>query len=100
MEKRRVIQIQNQIKTLLAKDEVLKERTEINKNFTENFFLFPKWMTNQCALCKKDMTEEKVKHELNKREINKSPGNNRLTKEFYEWGHLKFLCFSHLKWLF
>ena len=46
------------------------------------------------------MTEEKVKHELNKMEINKSPGNNRLTKEFYEWGHLKFLCFSHLKWLF
>ena len=46
------------------------------------------------------MTEEKVKHELNKMEISKSPGNNRLTKEFYEWGHLKLLCFSHLKWLF
>ena len=35
--------------------------------------------------------EEKVKHELNKMEINKSPLNDSLTKEFYEafWDHVK-----------
>ena len=39
---------------------------------------------DQCPLCVKDITEEKVKHEFNKMETNKSPGNNGLTKEFYE----------------
>ena len=34
--------------------------------------------------CKKGITKKKIKHELNKMEINKSPGNNDLTKEFYE----------------
>ena len=35
--------------------------------------------------------EEKVKHELNKMEINKSPLTDSLTKEFYEafWDHVK-----------
>ena len=35
--------------------------------------------------------EEKVKHELNKMEINKSPLNDGLLKEFYEafWDHVK-----------
>ena len=46
---------------------------------------------DQCALCGKDITEEEVKHELNKMEINKSPGNDGLTNEFYEafWDHVK-----------
>ena len=46
---------------------------------------------NQCAFCEKDITEEEVKHELNKMEINKSPGNEGLTKEFYKafWDHVK-----------
>ena len=45
----------------------------------------------QCALCEKDITEEEVKHEMNKMKINKSPGNGSLTKEFYEafWDHVK-----------
>ena len=34
--------------------------------------------------CKKGITKKKIKRELNKMEINKSPGNNDLTKEFYE----------------
>ena len=57
---------------------------------------------DQCVLCEKDITEEEVKHELNKMEINKSPGNDGLTKEFYEafWITVKFLSFCHLKWLF
>ena len=51
----------------------------------------PKLNDDQCALCEKDITEEEVKHELNKMEINKSPGNDGLTKEFYEafWDHVK-----------
>ena len=46
---------------------------------------------DQCALCGKNITEEEVKHELNKMEINKSPGNDGLTNEFYEafWDHVK-----------
>ena len=43
-----------------------------------------------CSL-QKDITEEEVKQELNKMEINKSRGNAGLTKEFYEafWDHIK-----------
>ena len=44
----------------------------------------PKLNDDQCALCKKDTIEEEVKHELNKMKINKSPGNDGLTKKFYE----------------
>ena len=47
----------------------------------------------------KDKTEEKVKHELSKMEINKSPGNDDLTKELYGIT-LKFLFFCNLKSFF
>ena len=47
----------------------------------------------------KDKTEEKVKHELSKMEINKSPGNGDLTKELYGIT-LKFLFFCNLKSFF
>ena len=47
----------------------------------------------------KDKTEEEVKHELSKMEINKSPGNDDLTKELYGIT-LKFLFFYNLKSLF
>ena len=52
---------------------------------------FPKLNYDQCALCEKYITEEPVKHELDKMEINKSPGNGSLTKEYYEafWEHAK-----------
>ena len=51
----------------------------------------PNLNDDQCALCEKDVTKEEVKHGLNKMEINKSPGNDGLTKECYEafWGHVK-----------
>ena len=51
----------------------------------------PKLNDGQCAFCEKDVSEEEVKHELNKMEINKSPGNAGLTKEFCEalWDHAK-----------
>ena len=110
LEKRHAIQ--NQVKSLVVNDEVVKEQTDINKNlyafyqklFSKNNdisrqkvlqFLqdknLPKLNDDQCALCEKDITEEEVKHELNKMEINKSPGNDGLTKEFYEafWDHVK-----------
>ena len=46
---------------------------------------------DQCALCQKDISEKEVKHELNRMEINKSPGNDGVTKWFYEafWDHAK-----------
>ena len=51
----------------------------------------PKLNDDECALSEKDITVEEVKRELNKMEISKSPGNDVLTKEFYEafWDHLK-----------
>ena len=44
----------------------------------------PKLNDDQCVLCEKGIPEEEIKHELNKMETNKSPGNDGLTKEFYE----------------
>ena len=51
----------------------------------------PKWNNNQCALCEKDIIEEEVKHELIKMKINRSSGNDGLTKKFYAafWDHVK-----------
>ena len=102
--------IQNQIKTLVN-DEVVKEQTEINKylySFYQKLFSknndisrqkvlqylqdknLPKLNYDQCVLCEKDVTEGEAKHKI---EINKSPGNDGLTKEFYKgfWGHVKVL---------
>ena len=121
LEKRRAFQ--NQVKNLVVSDEVLKEQSDINKNlysfyqklFSENSSISrqkilqflqdknpPKLNDDQCALCEEDITEEEVKHELNKMKINKSPGNDGLTKEFYEVFAitLKFFSFCHLKRLF
>ena len=59
------------------------------------------WKLNddQYGLCKKDRTEEEVKHELNKMEINKSLGNDR---EFFEafWDHVKVPFLLSFKMLF
>ena len=46
------------------------------------------------------MTEEEINHELNKLEINKSPGNDSLTKNSMKpFGiMIKLLSFCHLKW--
>ena len=54
---------------------------------------------DQCALCEKDVTEEEVKNELNKMEINKSPRNDGLTKKFYGgfWDHVKVTLFLSFK---
>ena len=85
LEKRHTIQ--NEVKSLVVNDKVVKEQTDINKNlfFFNKSFLpknndisrqkvlqylqdksFPKLNDDQCALCGKDITEEEVKHELNK----------------------------------
>ena len=63
---------------------------------------FPKLNDDQCPLCVKDITEEKVKHEFNKMETNKSPGNNGLTKEFYEpfWDRVRVSLLLSLLRLF
>ena len=96
--------IQNQVKSLVVNDEVVKEQIDINKNLysfyqklfsKNNIFTWkvlqylqdknlPKLNDDQCALCEKDISDEEIKHELNKIEINKSPRNDSLTKEFYE----------------
>ena len=57
---------------------------------------------DQCPLCVKDITEEEVKHEFNKMETNKSPGNNGLTKEFYEpfWDRVRVSLLLSLLRLF
>ena len=54
---------------------------------------------DQCALCEKNVTEEEVKNELNKMEINKSRRNDSLTKEFYGafWDHVKVPLFLSFK---
>ena len=83
-------------------DEVVKEQTDINKNLYSVYQMLlqylqdknlPKLSDDQYPLCKKDITEEEVKHELNKMKIfwNKSPGNDGLTKEFSDvfWDHFK-----------
>ena len=44
----------------------------------------PKLNGDQYALSENDITEEEIKHVLNKMEINKFPGNDGLSKEFYE----------------
>ena len=119
----RIHTTQNQIKTLVVKDEVAKEQIEINKNlnyffqklFAKNNHIsrhkvlqylqektLPKLNENQCPLCEKGITEEEVKHELNKMEINKSPENDGLTRNSMKlFGvTLKWLFFCHLNWLF
>ena len=62
----------------------------------------PKLNDDQCALCEKDITEEEVKYELNKMEINKSLGNDGLTKEFPEifWDHVKVPLLPSFKMAF
>ena len=62
----------------------------------------PKLNDDQCALCEKDITEEEVKHELNKMEINQSLGNDGLTKEFHEifWDHVKIPLLLSFKMAF
>ena len=71
--------IQNQIKILVVNDGVVKEQIDIKSFFPKNNGIsrkkvlqylkdrnLPKLNDDQCALCEKDITEEEVKHELNK----------------------------------
>ena len=71
--------IQNQIKILVVNDGVVKEQIDIKSFFPKNNSIsrkkvlqylkdrnLPKLNDDQCALCEKDITEEEVKHELNK----------------------------------
>ena len=104
-------------------DVIVNKQTDINKNsysfyqklFTKNNgisrqkvlqFLqdknLPKSNDDQCSLCEKDITEEEVKHELDIMEISKSPGNDGLTKEFYEafWDHVKVPLLLSFKMVF
>ena len=60
----------------------------------------PKLNAGQSSLSEKDMVVEEVKHELNKIEIDKSTGNDGLTKEFCDAFRITLKYFScHLKWL-
>ena len=88
--------IQKQIKTFVVNDEVQKNKLKSIKTFSKSNDIsrqkvlqhlkdknLPKLNDYQCAFCDAYITEEEVKHELNKMEINKSPGNDGLTKGFY-----------------
>ena len=55
-----------------------------------------------CSLRKKYITEKEVKHEMGKMGINKSPGNDGLTREFYEafWDHVRLPLLLSFKMAF
>ena len=60
----------------------------------ENFFSdvnIPKLSENQVKLCEENLTEKDLYNSLKSMQSNKSPGNDGLTKEFYEtfWTELK-----------
>ena len=69
------------IKSFFSKKNDISRRKVLQYLQNKNL---PKLNGDLCALCEKDITEEEIKHELNKMEINKSRGNDGLTKEFYE----------------
>ena len=103
---------QNTIKKLVIDDREITEQTHILKyirEFYENLFktreqknkiemedLFsdvdiPKLSENQVKLCEENLTEKDLYKSLKSMQSDKSPGNNGLTKEFYEtfWTELK-----------
>ena len=60
----------------------------------ENFFSdadIPKLSKNQVKLCEESLAEKHLYNSLKSMQSDKSPGNDGLTKEFYEmfWSELK-----------
>ena len=115
MEKFRAVQ--GQIRYLLSGDYELTNKKEINNHlhmfykslFIENkklsetqitYFLdeisdFPKLTSKQSNDCEAPLSEKELSDALKGMPDNKSPGNDNLTKEFYEtfWSDIKILFF-------
>ena len=94
----------NTIKRFIVDDNEIIDQTHILeylKEFYEFFFLkmqtkncsrnIPKISEDKSKLCEEDLTEKDLYDSQKSMRNNKSPGNNDLTKEFYEtfWNELK-----------
>ena len=103
---------QNTIKKLIVDDKEITEQTHILEHIREfyetlfktreqkteiemeKFFSdvdIPKLSENQVKLCEENLTEKDLYNSLKSMQSDKSPGNDGLTKEFYEtfWTELK-----------
>ena len=103
---------ENTVKKLVLDDKEITEQTHILEHIREfyetlfktreqkteiemeNFFSdvdIPKFSGNQVKLCEENLTEKDLHNSLKITRSDKSPGNDGLTKEFYEtfWTELK-----------
>ena len=103
---------QNTIKKLVVDDKEITDQTHILEHIRkfyetlfktweqkteiemEHFFSdvdIPKLSENQVKLCEENLTEKDLYNSLKSMQSDKSPGNDGLTKEFYEkfWNKLK-----------
>ena len=116
--------VQGQIRYLLSGDNELTNKKEINNHlymfykslFTENkklsetqitYFLdeisnFPKLTSKQSNDCETPLSEKELFDALKGMPDNKSPGNDSLTKEFYErfWSDVKIPFFENVLFSF
>ena len=76
-------------------------KTQFFKNVSEieNFLCgitTPSFNNGQINLCKKDLSETDLYNAMKNMQNNKSPGNDGLTKEFYEgfWDEIKELLIA------
>ena len=116
--------IQNQINSVIINQDEITDQDEINKQifpfyqslfsrkaqfqtdktvaYLENIPL-PKLTNEQTLICEGILSEDEVFESLKSMENNKSPGNDRLSKEFYEcfWDEIKksFLACIHKAFL-
>ena len=107
---------QNQIRTISCSDKEITDKKEINTELFKfykalfepkinlsnaliqdylNRIEIPKLTKEQSQKCEGVITEEELLKALKKLPNNKSPGNDGITKEFYEafWDDLKTLFF-------
>ena len=68
------------------------------KNFSNAVSKFPQLSTEQSLKCEKFITEKELFEALESMPHDKSPGNNGLTKEFFEtfWPEVKKNHFYHV----
>ena len=92
---------QNQICKLIIDEkeidgdvEILKKKIEIEKFLCD--ITTPSLNKDQINLCKKDLSEPDLYNAMKNMQNNKSPGNDGLTKEFYEgfWDEMKELLIA------
>ena len=105
--------VQNQIRNILIDNIGINNKKDINKelylyyknllnerqhlsehdinNFLNTVSNFPQLSTEQSLECEKDITEKELLETLKSMPNDKSPGNDGLTKEFFEtfWSEVK-----------